>query len=73
MKRAKYRVRPEIIQDFLQRYYMSAREFARNEEISSAYLTQLMNGDRLASPRMQRMLIEATGIPHSLLFEEVKV
>ena len=67
----KVRVKPEPFTTLLERCNMSLREFALNEGVSQAFLTQILKGDRFVSGKTRNILIEATGLAWDELFEIV--
>lgn len=67
----KVRLKSQPFLTLLEQHNMSLREFGRNEDISSAFLTQLLNGDRYAGARVRQRIQEATGLEWDDLFETV--
>lgn len=66
-----YRMKPEPFLSLIAKHNMSLRMFGREEEISSGYLTQLLNGDRYPSGKIRAKLMEATRLSFDELFEAV--
>ena len=66
MKRRKpaYRARlkAEAVWELLNRLNLSQNELARWVGIRSGYMSQLMSGQRFASPRVRQRLMDAQGV-----------
>ena len=66
-----FRLRPEVKRD-IARLNVSQNELARRLDLTSGFLSQLLNGKRFAGPDTRRKIMEALpGIPFDDIFEEV--
>ena len=66
MKRRKpcfrVRLRTEVVWELLNRLNMSQNELARRVGIRSSYMSQLMSGQRFASPGVRQRLMDVLGV-----------
>ena len=66
MKRRKpcfrVRLRTEMVWELLNRLNMSQNELARRAGIRSGYMSQLMSGQRFASPGVRQRLMDVLGV-----------
>ncbi len=56
------RLRTEAVWELLNRLNMSQNELARRAGIRSGYMSQLMSGERFASPGVRQRLMDALGV-----------
>ena len=66
MKRRKpcfrVRLRTEVVWELLNRLNLSQNQLAQRAGIASGYMSQLMSGQRFASPRVRRRLMDVLGV-----------
>ena len=66
MKRRKpcfrVRLKTEAVWELLNRLNLSQNQLAQRVGIASGYMSQLMNGQRFASPRVRRRLMDVLGV-----------
>ena len=56
------RLRAEVVWELLNRLNLSQNELARRAGIRSGYMSQLIGGQRFASPGVRRRLMHALGV-----------
>ena len=54
-------LRTKVVWELLNRLNMSQNELARRAGIKSGYMSQLMSGERFASPGVRQRLMDALG------------
>ena len=60
--RSRIRLNPVPVQDFLDRSNLTQKDMASLIEISEAYFSQLMNGDRSPSAKVRDRLQQVMGV-----------
>lgn len=69
--RPRFRIRPHV-RDDIARLNVSHRRLARLCQISSGYMTQVLNGDRYPGPRVrERIMAALPDVEFDALFEQV--
>ena len=66
MKRRKpcfrVRLKAEVVWELLNRLNLSQNQLAQRVGIASGYMSQLMSGERFASPGVRQRLMDALGV-----------
>ena len=56
------RLKTEVVWELLNRLNLSQNQLAQRVGIASGYMSQLMNGQRFASPQVRRRLMDVLGV-----------